>query len=84
MAKTKRDWILLENSSRVTLTNRQQAVLNHIANGLRAEEIAFELGCSVAMIRKHEIVIRRKLGAKTNAHAVLLLYRHVSDDNADR
>lgn len=72
MAKTKRDWIYIDGSSdsKVTLTSRQQLVLNHIANGLRAEEIAFELGCSVAMVRKYESVIRKKFSAKTNAHAV--------------
>lgn len=73
MAKTERDWICLDSSGiykQALLTDRQKLVFRCIANGLRAEEIAFELGCSVAMIRKHEVVIRKKLGAKTNAHAV--------------
>ncbi len=70
MAKVERDWIYLERTNRVTLTKRQQLVLQHIANGLRAEETAFKLGCSVAMIRKHEAALRKKLGAKTNAEAI--------------
>ncbi|MEM8988269.1 MAG: helix-turn-helix transcriptional regulator [Pseudomonadota bacterium] len=76
MAPPQRDWIHLKGSgaSNDKLTPRQRDVLMHIANGLRADEIAHELGVSVAMVRKHEADIRKRLGARTNAHAVFLYY----------
>jgi len=76
MAKIEHDWIYIDlrSDSQATLTKRQQLVLQRIANGQRADEIAYELGCSVAMVRKHETAIRIRLGAKTNAHAIYLYF----------
>lgn len=74
--KIQRDWIWITPNSKppVTLAKRQKQVLGLIASGYRMKEIAYELNLKPETINLHTHVIRRKLGAKTNAHAIVLWY----------
>ena len=47
-----------------------------IANGLRTQEIAFELGVKPETVSKHLEAVRKKLNAKTNAHATYIACRN--------
>ncbi len=79
--KVKRDWIWITPSpkSPVTLTKRQKQVLGLIASGYRTKEIAFEIGLKSETINAHVISIRKKLNAKSNAHAIFLIDRTILD-----
>jgi len=73
--KIQRDWIWITPNSKpqsVTLTKRQVQVLGLIASGYRTKEIAYELNLKPETVNMHLRAIRKKLGAKTNAHAVSL------------
>lgn len=54
------------------LTDRQKQVLIYAANGLRPGEMAPLMGISPATARVHLGDIRRRLGARTIAHAVAI------------
>ncbi len=68
----KRDWIYLalKNEQPAILTKRQKQVLDLIASGYRTKEIAHELGLKPETVSLHLCAIRKKLGAKTNAHSI--------------
>jgi DNA-binding CsgD family transcriptional regulator len=54
------------------LTPRQREVLTRLAVGYSAEEIAEELVLSPETVRVHIRNARRRLGARSRAHAVVL------------
>jgi len=54
------------------LTAHEQRILDMVAAGNTAPQIAARLGRSPETIKGAEKQIRRKLGARTNAHAVAL------------
>lgn len=56
----------------LTLTPNEQRILGLIAEGNTGPQIAAMLGRSPETIKSTEKRIRRKLGARTNAHAVAL------------
>lgn len=59
------------------LTPRELLVLEHVANGLRSEQIANLLGLSVRTIKMHRSNILNKTGANTITEAVVMA-RHTS------
>ena len=52
------------------LSKRQRQVLEMLAAGLTAKQIAFKLGLSRRTINLHLAAIKQKLGAQTNAQSV--------------
>ncbi len=68
----KRDWIYLtfNGGKPVTLTKRQQQVLDLIASGYRTKEIAYKLSLKPETVSMHLSAIRKKLGARTNVEAL--------------
>ena len=54
------------------LTAKQLEVITLVAAGLRTKQIAFELGIAAETVSFHLAAVRKKLGAKTNPHAVFL------------
>lgn len=54
------------------LSEREQAVATELARGMQTEDIAESLCISPHTVRTHIRNIRRKLGARTAAHAVAL------------
>lgn len=60
------------HSRALTLTPHEQRILDLVAEGNTGPQIAERLGRSPDTIKKAEKQIRRKLGARTNAHAVAL------------
>ena len=73
--KVQRDWIWITPKSKqhVTLTKRQKQVLDLVASGYRTKEIAYELGLKSETVNTHILAVRKKLKAKTNAHAVAII-----------
>lgn len=55
------------------LTPRELLVLEHVANGLRSEQIAKLLGLSVRTIKMHRSNILNKTGANTITEAVVMV-----------
>lgn len=43
-----------------------------VANGYQTKQIAHELGVKPETVSTHLAAIRKKLGAKTNAHAIAI------------
>jgi len=70
-----RDWIWVTPNGKptVTLTQKQQEIFDLVCEGYNYDQIAHELDTSASNISKHMNAIRRKIGAKTNAHAVFKL-----------
>lgn len=70
--KIQRDWIWITTNPKppVALTKRQKQVLGLIASGYRTKEIAYELGLKPETVSLHLRAIRKKLMARTNAHAI--------------
>jgi DNA-binding CsgD family transcriptional regulator len=76
------DWLLEENGQRadgsgdaperVPLTPREREIVTLLALGLTGEEIAEKLVISPETVRIHVRNARRRLGAKTRAHAIAL------------
>jgi DNA-binding CsgD family transcriptional regulator len=60
-----------EDSARLALTRREQAVLGYLADGLTAEAIARRLPASPATVRKHLQNLYAKLGVSDRLGAVL-------------
>jgi LuxR family maltose regulon positive regulatory protein len=54
------------------LSEREREVLRAIADGLTMPEVAARLGISPQTVKNHTMVIYRKLGASSAAHAVWL------------
>ena len=57
------------------LTDRENQVLNLIADGLTNREISFNLSISEATVENHTHHIYRKLGISRRAQAVLYVMR---------
>ncbi len=74
--KIQRDWIWITPNSKppVTLTKRQEQVLSLIASGYRTKEIAYELNLKSETVSLHLFATRKKLGAKSTAHAVAIWF----------
>ena len=60
------------SATRSRLTARQLAVLEHMANGLSAREIAAQLGISERSVRTHISALYRRLGVRGHVAAVAL------------
>jgi FixJ family two-component response regulator len=60
------------NTNKFRLTPRELLVLEHVANGLRSEQIANLFGISVRTIKMHRSNILHKTGANTMAEAVVI------------
>jgi FixJ family two-component response regulator len=58
--------------NKFNLTPRELLVLEHVANGLRSEQIANLLGLSVRTIKMHRSNILNKTGANTMTEAVVM------------
>jgi len=58
------------SSNRVTITRREQEVLNLVAEGLTSNEIADKLGLSTRTVESHRYNIMQKLGIKSAAGLV--------------
>jgi two-component system response regulator DegU len=58
------------------LTQREQQILNYIADGNTNKQIAHILKISEQTIKNHVSAILRKLNANDRAHAVVLAIRH--------
>lgn len=56
----------------VALTDRQQAVLRLVAEGLSNKQIAASLGITVATVKTHLFWATEKLGAENRTHAAIL------------
>lgn len=56
----------------MTLTPRQVEILQLIADGKTASEIAFALGISILTVKNHLVGVRHRLGAFSSAQAVAI------------
>lgn len=56
----------------------ERDIIEMLANGLSPKEIAGVLATSTTTVSRHLDSIRKKLGAKTKAHAVALYIRGAS------
>ena len=54
------------------LTNRQQEVVQYMAWGLRAREIAQRMGVKYNTVKSHRGNAFQRLGARTSAHCVAI------------
>lgn len=59
-----------------TLSSREREVLNLIAEGLSAKEIAADLGISTKTVEAHRTSVMRKLGARKATELVRYAVRH--------
>ncbi len=57
-----------------SLSPRQEAVLQKLANGQTQKQIAQALKISPETVRSHCEVLKNKLGAQNNAHVVHVAY----------
>lgn len=55
-----------------TLTNRQNQVLNLVAQGLSNKQIAYEIGVSEATVKLHINALLRSVGATNRTQAVIM------------
>lgn len=55
-----------------TLTNRQNQVLNLVAQGLSNKQIAYEMGVSEATVKLHINALLRSVGATNRTQAVIM------------
>ncbi|ROL60529.1 DNA-binding response regulator [Bacteroidetes/Chlorobi group bacterium MS-B_bin-24] len=67
----------IENSN-VTITPREQEILNYLAQGKTSKEIADILGISIRTVQNHRSNIMQKLGIKTAAGLVRFAVLHTS------
>jgi DNA-binding CsgD family transcriptional regulator len=58
------------------MTERERECLRLTGQGLQEKDIAFVLGISPNTVRVHVENIKRKLGAATKAHAVILALKY--------
>lgn len=65
----------LPESSPFKLTERERQVLVCLANGLDRQETAALLGVSPNTVADHLALSKRRLSAKTRAHAVAIAFR---------
>lgn len=57
------------------LTEREQAVLSWLRNGLSNKEIGLAMGISPRTVQKHLQRVYQHLGVRTRAEAVTQVYR---------
>lgn len=57
------------------LTEHQERVLEHLADGLSVEQIAGRLGCTPRTVRAHRENARKALNAANQTQAVAILLR---------
>jgi DNA-binding CsgD family transcriptional regulator len=67
-----------------TLSERELAVLDEIAQGTATEEVALKLHVSPHTVRTHIKNILRKLDARTRAHAVAIALSEEAIGGVDR
>jgi len=60
----------------LSLTERQQEVLQLFADGEALREIALELGIAHQTVKNLMIIVRERLGAKSSTHAVAIALRN--------
>ena len=65
----------VDRSGRHTLTEKQQRILNWVAQGLRSKQIAYELGVSVRTVESHKYTMMQQLGV----HGTLELVRRAHE-----
>ncbi len=70
--KSRQQFDRSSSTNRFQLTPRELLVLEHVANGLRSEQIANLLGLSVRTIKMHRSNILHKTGANTMTEAVVI------------
>jgi FixJ family two-component response regulator len=70
--KSRQQFDRSSSTNRFHLTPRELLVLEHVANGLRSEQIANLLGLSVRTIKMHRSNILHKTGANTMTEAVVI------------
>lgn len=66
------------DNSNVTITKREQEILNYVALGKTSQEIAEILGISVRTVQNHRANIMQKLGIKTASGLVRFAVIHSS------
>lgn len=54
------------------LTERENAILRLIAFGYQSKEIAVDLGVEPSALTYEVVILLKRMGAKTRAHAVAL------------
>jgi two-component system nitrate/nitrite response regulator NarL len=71
------------DSTPVTITKREQEILNLVAKGKTSPEIAEELNISVRTVQSHRLNIMQKLGVKNTAALVryAVLGKNILDDS---
>jgi len=67
---------LIEDQSRLDLTDREREVLALMVEGLNNTQIAEKLTVSPSTIKSHVSSILSKLGVTTRTEAVTLAFRH--------
>ncbi len=60
----------VEDSPAITLTKREQEILNHIAAGMKNVEIAEHLNLSYRTVENHRYHISKKLGVSSSAELI--------------
>jgi len=70
--KSRQRFDKVSSANKFLLTPRELLVLEHVANGLRSEQIANLLGLSVRTIKMHRSNILHKTGANTMTEAVVI------------
>lgn len=72
-----------EDSSPVSITKREQEILNKVADGMTSKEISERLDISVRTVQAHRSNVMQKLGLKTGAELIryaVLNYEKSSGD----
>ncbi len=64
-----------EDRSKTRLSRREIEVLSLVAEGCSTREIARELWVTEETVKSHVGRVFRRLGARTRAHAVAIVYR---------
>lgn len=59
-----------EQSSEPDLTRRESEVLELVANGLSAKEVAYEIGIAPRTVERHIENVRMKMRARNRAHMI--------------
>jgi DNA-binding CsgD family transcriptional regulator len=59
----------------LTLTDREREMLRCLADGMKRQEICGELWIALSTLKFHMRNMKRKMGARTQAHAVAIGFR---------
>ena len=60
---------------KLALTSREREMLRCLAEGMNRQEICAELWLALSTVMFHMANMKRKLGARTQAHAVAIGFR---------